>query len=82
MADGMKQQMIRLYRDPALRRALANGARRAAERRSWHAELDRLEESYREVNAARLTRDRSGRAKIDIAQPVHAQGAAPGSARV
>ena len=50
MADAMKQQMVRLYRDPVLRRALAAEARRTAEGRSWRAEMDRLEVSYREVS--------------------------------
>ena len=49
MADQMKQRMVQLYRDPSLHRVLAADARRTAEQRSWRAELDRLEESYREV---------------------------------
>jgi glycosyltransferase involved in cell wall biosynthesis len=52
MADAMTQQMVRLYRDPALRRALAAEARRTAEARSWRTEMDRLEQSYREVQGA------------------------------
>jgi glycosyltransferase involved in cell wall biosynthesis len=49
MADQLKERMVRLYRDRPLRNALAAEARRTAETRSWVAELDRLEESYREV---------------------------------
>lgn len=51
MTDGLKERMVRLVREPALRRALAAEARRTAEARSWQCELDRLEESYREVDA-------------------------------
>jgi glycosyltransferase involved in cell wall biosynthesis len=43
------EAMRRLLQDPTLRRRLAVGARRTAERRSWSAELDRLDASYREV---------------------------------
>lgn len=56
MAERMTQRMVQLYRDTALRRQLAAEARRTAERRSWRAELDRLEESYREVREAWLRR--------------------------
>lgn len=52
MTDDLTARMVRLVRDPALRQALAVEARRTAEARSWRAELDRLEESYREVCAA------------------------------
>lgn len=52
MADQMTQRMVQLFRDGALRRELAAEARRAAEQRSWRAELDRLEQSYREVREA------------------------------
>jgi len=56
MTNGLKERMVRLARDPALRRSLALAARRTAEGRSWQCELDRLEQSYREVHAAWLTR--------------------------
>ena len=55
MTNGLKERMVRLARDPALRRSLALAARRTAEGRSWQCELDRLEQSYREVHAAWLT---------------------------
>jgi len=46
-----KERMARLVRDAPLHTALAIEARRTAEARSWRAELDRLETSYREVHA-------------------------------
>jgi glycosyltransferase involved in cell wall biosynthesis len=49
MVDGLKDAMVRLVREPGLRGTLAAEARRTAEARSWQHELDRLEESYREV---------------------------------
>jgi phosphatidylinositol alpha 1,6-mannosyltransferase len=52
MADSMSARMVRLVRDSALRQRLSIGARRTAETRSWRCELDRLEESYREVREA------------------------------
>ena len=55
MTDGLKENMVRLVREPVLRRRLAVAARRTAETRSWQCELDRLEQSYREVHAAWLT---------------------------
>ena len=48
--------MVRLVREPVLRRRLAVVARRTAEARSWQCELDRLEQSYREVHAAWVAR--------------------------
>ncbi|HEX6104290.1 MAG TPA: glycosyltransferase family 1 protein [Gemmatimonadales bacterium] len=45
----MAQAMISLAGDYALARRLARGARRTAERLTWEREIDRLEESYREV---------------------------------
>lgn len=53
MIDSMAARMVRLARDPELARILAGEARRTAERRSWRVELDRLEESYREVYCSR-----------------------------
>jgi glycosyltransferase involved in cell wall biosynthesis len=50
MADEMTERMVRLYREPALRRDFGIAARATAEARSWRVELDRLEESYREVH--------------------------------
>jgi len=52
MVDEMTQCMVRLVRDSSLRQTLAIEARRTAEVRSWRAELDRLEDSYREVRDA------------------------------
>ena len=49
MVEQMTQRMVQLYREPTLRRGLSTAARRTAERLSWRAELDRLDESYREV---------------------------------
>jgi glycosyltransferase involved in cell wall biosynthesis len=49
MADRLTEQMVRLYRESALRGALSIEARLTSEQRSWRVELDRLEESYREV---------------------------------
>lgn len=45
--------MRRLIGDPALVTRLRTGARAHAERRSWDAELDRLDASYREVLSSR-----------------------------
>jgi glycosyltransferase involved in cell wall biosynthesis len=50
--DACLDAMRRLLDDAALRTALRAGARRTAETRSWRAELDRLDQSYREVLAA------------------------------
>jgi glycosyltransferase involved in cell wall biosynthesis len=44
--------MVRLVEDDALRRRLARGARVTAEGLSWSSEMDRLDESYREVISA------------------------------
>jgi glycosyltransferase involved in cell wall biosynthesis len=44
--------MVRLVEDDTLRRRLARGARVTAEGLSWESEMDRLDESYREVIAA------------------------------
>ena len=52
MIDGLKDAMVRLVREPGLRGTLATEARRTAEACSWQCELDRLEESYREVMRA------------------------------
>lgn len=49
MAQALTARMVRLVRDPILRIALSAQARHTAETRSWQCELDRLEESYREV---------------------------------
>jgi phosphatidylinositol alpha 1,6-mannosyltransferase len=48
---GMAHAMVRLAMDRKLRDALARGARRTAEGLDWEGELDRLDESYREVCA-------------------------------
>jgi len=45
----MAEAMAWLVTDAALRNSLAAGARAWAEARSWDAELDRMDESYREV---------------------------------
>jgi glycosyltransferase involved in cell wall biosynthesis len=47
----LAQAMVSLTGDYALARRLARGARRSAERLTWDRELDRLDESYREVCA-------------------------------
>ena len=48
-AQGLAEAMTRMVDDSALRRRLATAARAWAEERSWDAELDRLDMSYREV---------------------------------
>lgn len=53
-ADAVEQLMV----DPVARARLGKGARATAERRSWQQELDRLDESYREVI------DRAARSRI------------------
>src|SRR5207248_5337527 len=47
--SAMARAMTTLALDRARTRRLAAGARRTAESLSWDAELDRLDESYREV---------------------------------
>lgn len=58
--------MVRLVLDDALGRRLAQGARRTAEALTWEAELDRLDESYREVmlEAGRVTPARAEAAVV------------------
>lgn len=51
--EACARAMRRLVDDHALRESLREGARRTAEQRSWDAELDRLDASYREVLARR-----------------------------
>jgi glycosyltransferase involved in cell wall biosynthesis len=46
---GMARAMVRLAWDWSLSRHLARGARRTAEGLGWERELDRLDQSYREV---------------------------------
>ena len=48
-AGALARSMVALAGDYALARRLARGARRTAERLSWDREMDRLDESYREV---------------------------------
>jgi phosphatidylinositol alpha 1,6-mannosyltransferase len=48
-AGELAQLMARVADDPELRRRLGAGARTWSEARSWDAELDRLDQSYREV---------------------------------
>lgn len=48
-ASAMADAMARIIYDATLRRRLSNGARAWAESRSWRAELDRLDASYRDV---------------------------------
>lgn len=48
-APAMAQCMARIATDQTLREALSAGALRWARRRSWSSELDRLDQSYREV---------------------------------
>jgi glycosyltransferase involved in cell wall biosynthesis len=50
MADQLKERMVQLVRDRMVCSRLAVEARRTAEARSWRVELDRLEESYREIH--------------------------------
>ena len=58
MTQQLTERMVGLYRAPSLRRAFSLAARTTAERRSWRVELDRLEESYREVHDRWLARQR------------------------
>jgi phosphatidylinositol alpha 1,6-mannosyltransferase len=48
-AGSLARAMVALAGDYALTRRLARGARRTAEGLSWDREIDRLDESYREV---------------------------------
>ncbi|HEU4996625.1 MAG TPA: glycosyltransferase family 1 protein [Gemmatimonadaceae bacterium] len=48
-APAMAAAMERIAKDQALRHQLAKGAREWAESKSWSAELDRLDASYKEV---------------------------------
>ena len=50
-AAALAAAMVRVATAPALRRQLADGARRHAERLTWEMEYDRLLASYREVIA-------------------------------
>ena len=50
-ADAMARCMARIALDPLLRGRLGANALRWARRRSWDAELDRLDASYREIVA-------------------------------
>ena len=54
----MASAMARVATDAALRDRLAAGARAWAEARSWPIELDRLDESYREVAGIRVSREK------------------------
>lgn len=54
-ARAMSDAMALLARDELLCARLARGARAWAEAHSWRAELDRLDVSYREVIATRIT---------------------------
>jgi phosphatidylinositol alpha 1,6-mannosyltransferase len=47
--QAMARSMVSLAGDYALSRRLARGARRTAERLSWEREMERLDQSYREV---------------------------------
>ena len=47
--DQMADAMVRLAMNPGLRDRLSRGARATAEALDWEGELDRLDESYREV---------------------------------
>jgi glycosyltransferase involved in cell wall biosynthesis len=51
--DGLAGAIVRLVMDRALARRLAAGARRTAELLDWECELDRLDESYRDVSGPR-----------------------------
>jgi glycosyltransferase involved in cell wall biosynthesis len=48
-AAAMAAAMIRLASDPSLHQRLMHNARHTAEALTWEAELDRLDESYRDV---------------------------------
>ena len=59
-ATEMAHAVVRLVMDSNLRDQLARGARRTAEALDWEGELDRLDESYREVNSAHAGLVRGG----------------------
>ena len=65
----MAQAMISLAGDYALARRLARGARRTAERLSWEREIDRLEESYREVCEGRPQAASGNQQVTDVPTP-------------
>jgi phosphatidylinositol alpha 1,6-mannosyltransferase len=76
-AGALARAMVQLVLTPDLRRRLACGALETAAARSWSAELDRLEESYREVctaaqNATRSAAEivRPGRMETSSGSPV------------
>ena len=70
-ARAMASAMARVMQDVQLRRQLSRGARAWAEARSWKAELDRLDASYREVLASAPDATPS----FDAGQPLHANDA-------
>lgn len=58
--EAMAAAMTRIARDAGLRARLGRGARQWAESKSWNAELDRLDASYREIALLVAPADRPG----------------------
>jgi glycosyltransferase involved in cell wall biosynthesis len=55
-AEAMAQRMVRLVQETGLTRRLAEGARSTAEALTWEQEIQRLDQSYREVCAMERNR--------------------------
>jgi glycosyltransferase involved in cell wall biosynthesis len=64
--EGMAAAMVELVNNSDERRRLATGARRTAEQLGWDAELDRLDESYRERVIGRAVEG----SRLEHAEPV------------
>jgi glycosyltransferase involved in cell wall biosynthesis len=69
-AEAMAHALVRLAMEPQLRARLARAARLTASRRSWAAELDRLDRSYREVCEAEVS-ERPARSSAAVPAPGH-----------
>jgi glycosyltransferase involved in cell wall biosynthesis len=65
-ARALAEAMAMLVRDRPLRRRLAAGARATAESLSWDAELDRLDQSYRELVVQARERRHAGQPVPDV----------------
>ena len=61
--------MVALAGDYALARRLSRGARRTAEGLPWSHELDRLDESYREVSEGRAQPASGNQQVTDVPRP-------------
>jgi phosphatidylinositol alpha 1,6-mannosyltransferase len=71
-AEAMARAMVLLATDRQLTRQMSRAARRSAEALSWESELDRLDQSYREVLAGEVGKDaRDGRPAPPLALGGH-----------